>query len=184
MKAKKKRILWVVTILLIVAGGLYYFMFGTSNEGVIIPQNASKAGKPLVSGPKQLNAQHIQLTYLGSYLQNQLPAKDIDLEIYKLSASTTYEKGITVIVSKLPAGGLSQNSGYMLRKSRPDMYVKRPATVSGRSVEVYVSVNGQEQTVFVTQNNKVAVLAFVQRGGDVSGLSTEVDTLLQTFAWR
>lgn len=181
---KKKRILGLLAVFVVATGALYYFMFGTSNEGIIVTPNISKTGESLLNEPKRLATQHVTLEHNGIYALSQMPAKDIDIEIYKLTASTTYEKAITVIVSKLPAGQLSQNSGYMLRKSYPDKYIKRTVTVNGRAAEVFVSVDKQEQTVFITHNDKVAVLAFVQRGGDAIKLTKEVEGLLQTFAWR
>lgn len=185
MRDKKKRLYIVGLILLVAIGGLYYFMFGASNNGEILDNKPdSKKDTSVSAADKQLTGRHVQLTYRGIYLPFEQPAKEPDLESYQLKASTTYVKQIVVIVSKLPDGQLNQNSAYILRSNRTDLYKKRMVTVNGRPVEVWVSVDGQEQTAFIKRNDKVAMLVFAQRGGDVGELNAEVSNLLQSLTWR
>jgi hypothetical protein len=158
-------------------------MFSTTNNGKIINKPAKNAANNEPAADKQLTGQHIKLSYRGTYLPFPQPANEPDLESYQLKASTAYIKQIGVIVSKLPDGQLSQNSAYNLRSNRPDLYKKRLVTVNDKPEEVWVSVDGQEQTAFIRHGGKLAMLVFVQRGGEVAELNAEVNDLLQSLTW-
>jgi hypothetical protein len=185
MSRKKKLIIISSAVLSVVAGFLFfYFMFGSSNQGIIKePKYNPYAGEALAGADQQLTGQSFRLTHPGTYMQHQLPVTDTDIEIFQLKAGTIYHKEIMVIISRLPAGRLSQSSAYLLRSMRADLYTKRLVEVKGQQIEVYVSADGREQTAFVMRSDKMAVLAFTQHGGDRGKLTAEVDTLLQTLTW-
>lgn len=174
---------WAGLLLLVAAGAAYFFMFNSTNSGKINNKPAKKADNNAPVADKQLTGQHIQLSYRGTYLPFPQLASEPDLESYQLKASTNYIKQIGVIVSKLPDGQLTQNSAYNLRSNRTDLYRKRLVTVKDKPEEVWVSADGQEQTVFIRHNGKLAMLVFVQRGGDVAELNAEVNDLLQSLTW-
>lgn len=173
----------VLVISLVLAAGGFIIWLQSDNSGEI--RQASKEQKEaLVSGTKQLDGQYIRFDYPATYLSRRIDERGTDLELYQLDANTAYTKKLAISVSDLPDGTLNSNSAYLLRKNRSDMYHQRKVEAGRLTVQVWVSNDATEQTAFITQAGRAAVLAFTQAGGDKDSLTAEVDTILKSFQWK
>lgn len=173
----------VIILVVVIAGSLIILWLNSSNQGVIQQTTTPSAPKTEVT-LKDLDGKYIQLRYLSSYLVHQLPAKNNDLELYQLSAGTAYTKLLSISVSTLPGGNPDNNSAYVLRQARTDLYTKRSETFGTTTASVWTSTDKTEQTAFVVKGDKIAVLAFTQQAGDLDALTSEVNNVLQSFRWK
>lgn len=171
-------LLGIAAILLII------WWLNSSNQGSIKNGSASPEAAKEIAGDKVLDTANIRLTYKGAYIAQQLPAKDNDIELYKLTADTNYKKDFVVAVSNLPQGSLDQNSGYLLRKTRTDLYSQFNIAYVGGTASAWARSDGQEITVFIQKGAKVAVLAFVQANPTAQNLRQEVEAAVHSFAWK
>lgn len=185
MRRSKRR--WVVLFLLVIlvaVVALIFWWINSSNEAVIDNRPAPAEKAQAAPAYKNLDGSFVALRYPGTYTVHKLSAKNNDLEVYQLIADTAYSKQLAISVSTLPGGDPANNSAYVLRQARPDLYTKRQASFGDMSATIWASTDGQEQTAFIINGDKIAVLAFTQQGGDTSGLAAEVNTLLQSFRWK
>ena len=161
-----------------------FFWLNSENTGQIQAPKPKEAIEPAPEY-KDYDGQFTSFRYLGKYTFQDLPAKGDDLEVKKFTANTVYDKNISFVVSKLPEGKLENNSSFLLRQARSDLYQKRQITYKGRPLNVWVKIDGTEQTVFITDTNRVAILAFTQdEGATIPELTPEVDNLIQSFEWK
>lgn len=181
--SKKQRLVLGLAGLFLVTVAAIFFWINSTNTGSISEPNIPEQPAS-ITGNKVLEGTTMRFSYPARYLSQTLAAQDVDIELYKLSADTAYTKHISVAVSRLPDGTLDSNSAYLLRANRPDMYKQRKLAEKRAGAEVWVSVDGTEQTVFVKQGSNVAVLAFVQDGGSPADLTDEVDAILKSFEWK
>ncbi len=160
---------------------LFWLLSG--NSGTIKHASSSQQNQKSITY-KDFSGQNIHFTYPDTYFVHQLTAKDNDLELYQLDADTLYTKQLAISVSRLPDGTINSSSAYLLRKARSDLYTERTVTLNNQKISIWVSHDGHEQTVFMTQAGKLATFAFTQGSGDLSSLTAEVDTLVQSFGWN
>ena len=172
----------VIATTIIVIIGLFWW-FSTANKGSIGEAQQFKSINKKV-GYNELNGKYIYLQYANNYFIQKLPATDNDLELYTISANTAYTKQLVVSVTKLPDNKLENNSAYMLRNTRTDLYTERVVETKTLKARVWTRNDNQEQTAILEKDSKVAVLSFVQQGGEPYKLNAEVNTLLRSFEWR
>lgn len=180
---KKQKILLLIIGVSVVVITAIIFWLQSGNSGQITQSNQQQK-QAVATGTKQLDTQYVTLDYPAQYQARKLDQAGDDLEIHDLSASTTYTKKVSVSISNLPGNSLTNNSAYLLRKSYTDKYRQREINPTQLTAEVWVSRDNTEQTVFITQNGRVAVLAFVQAGGDAAQLTQEIDKVIASFRWK
>ena len=178
----RARYVWLGAGLLVVglvAGVALWASAGSQGQIVVTPD------KKIVHGPayQVFDGSYMTFSYPSTYRVHKLDAKDTDLELFMLTADTNYDKRLAVSVSKLTAGGLNDNSAYLLRQSQPDTYASHKVSVDGSPALVWAKKDGLEQTVFISHGDKVATLAFTTTG-NLDDLQPQVDALLQTFRWK
>lgn len=182
MSVKRKAAVSLLAVSIIIVASLVYWM-QSGNSGQI--QSSSQEQKETTAvAPKQFEGTHVSFEYSPVYLSRRLEPRGTDIELHQFDAGTTYVKKMALSVSELPDGTLNTHSAYLFRKARTDMYRQRDVDAGSLQVQVWESLDGKEQTVFITQNKRVAVLAFTQEGGDSKALTAEVDALIRSFAWE
>lgn len=185
--SKKTKITIISVLGIALAAGAGFLWINSSNEGTIKPANTADTQKTNPNSTKNFDGKYMKFTYPSSYLSQTLKASDNDLELYRLSANTTYDKNLNASVSTLPQGRLDQNSAYLLRKTRTDLYKESQVPFNGGTASVWTRNDNQEVTAFIQQGNRVALLSFVQSGtyGDsVNDLPKEADPIIRSFAWK
>jgi hypothetical protein len=180
---RKKKLAVVVFVIVGVTAGIYFWL-NSENSGEIRTPSASEA-PAAIPQYKNYDSENVRFEYLGKYTFQDLPATAGDKEVKKFTANTVYDKNISFIVSDLPGGKLENNSAYILRNTRTDLYKKRTLKYNGQDLTVWVNNNQKEQTVFITKGNQVAIFAFTQDLGDtIPDMTPEVDRLISSFEWK
>jgi hypothetical protein len=183
MLRKKKSLFIGVFVVILAIVGVWWWLTA-SNQGTVTQVSSPVAKKAAVPRYKTLNGVNFTLRYLGIYAAKQLPASDNDLEIYQLTADTTYTKQLAVSVSRLPGGNLANNSAYLLRQSQTSTYTEQHLVAPAGTADVWFRQDGTEETAFLVRGEQVATLAFTQQGGTAAALQAEVQNVLNTFTWR
>lgn len=155
----------------------------SSNTGDI-NQTATQIEQNPTEKIEQINGQYISFEYSSQYVPRERQNKSDDLEYHELDADKPYPKKISISVSKLPDGTLNSNSAYLLRKSFTEDYRERELATPILNTEIWSSMDGTKQTVFITKNDLVAVFAFTQDGGDKVAYNNEVDAIINSFKWK
>ena len=172
----------IIAVVLVVSIGAFLYWANSDNE-VQITQGPDRNSQRSAASSKDLDGKYVKFTYPGTYFVKSLEAKNNDLELYKLIADTVYEKQLVVAVSQLNDGELEDNSAYLLRKTRTDMYTKRTMVVADLSVEIWAKTDGREEAVFIRKDNRVATLVFTTGINKGEALRAEVDAVLRSFRW-
>lgn len=175
----KKRLLVSIIVVIIATICILWFLT-SSNQGTVSQAPAPGPQKAAVPTYKELRGANFRLRYLGMYTIKQLSASDNDLEIYQLTADTTYTKQLAIAVSRLPGGDLANNSAYLLRQSQPGTYTEQKIGAA----DVWLRRDGTEETAFLVHGERVATLAFTQQGSTTAALQTEVHNVLDSFTWE
>ncbi len=182
--SRRRKAMLIMVIVLIVLVVLAIYWLQSSNQGTITQSGLDQQSSVQQTTYKDLDTQYIHLSYLSTYIPHQLKATDNDLEIWQLDAATAYTKQLAITVSTLPDGTLKTSSAYLLRSVRPDLYSKRTVSLESEVVDVWVSQDRTEQTVFFTKNGRQTILAFTQKGGNLANLTEEVDAAIKSFRWK
>ncbi|MDL2342512.1 MAG: hypothetical protein QFB87_05560 [Patescibacteria group bacterium] len=171
---------WILTGLLLVLLMGTVLWSVSDNQGKV----AASKGNTVQHLPayKDFDGNNIAFKYKSNYGIHQMDAKDEDLELYMFTADPNFDKRLAVSVSRSD-GSYQSNSGYLLRQSQPFVYTKSEITVANVPAVKWIKNNGQEETVYIPRNDKIAVLAFVTTG-DTETLDSEVTDLLSTFHWK
>jgi hypothetical protein len=183
-RRSRVRFVWAGVGLAVVIGlvvaGVLWASAGSQGQIVNAPPD-----KKVIHGPAYQNydGPYMTFSYLSTYQNHKLDAKDPDLDLAMLTADTNYDKRLAVSVSKLTGGGLDNNSAYLLRQSQPDTYTSSNISVNGSSAIVWIKKDGLERTVFIPHGDKVAMLAFTTTG-NLDNLQPEVDALLASYRWK
>jgi uncharacterized protein YxeA len=184
LKKPSKKKLAILTAVVISAFIGVFFWLNSENSGEIRLVSTNEAVS-VTPEYKNYDSQNVSFEYLGKYTFQDLPATAGDKEVKKFTANTVYDKNISFIVSDLPGGKLENNSAYILRNTRTDLYKKRTVKYNGQDLTVWVNNNQKEQTVFITKGNQVAIFAFTQDLGDtIPDMTPEVDRLISSFEWK
>jgi len=183
IRLHKKQIILIVAIVgLLIFAGTSFAWTQSDNNGKIKQPNQQLRKSTL--GTKQFDGTYITFEYSAQYTVRQLEQQSDDLELHQMDANKPYLKKVAVSVSNLPDGTLNSNSAYLLRISHDDKFRERVLDPASLNTEVWSSVDGTKQTVFITQNGRVAVLAFTQDGGDKTLYNSEVDSIVKSFRWK
>ncbi len=181
---KKRSILIIVIILLVgIVAWLVMWMLQPSKGTVTLHSTSNSSQTSPTYTSKILDGTYLTFSYSSKYTVKNEGAKNNDLEVYRLSADTHYNKQILASVSNLPDGKLTSDSAYIYRKLHTDLYTPRVIQVANLSVDVWVKNDGTEQTVMIPHGDKVATFAFLT-ASSIDNLSQEVDALLSTFRWK
>jgi hypothetical protein len=179
---KRKKVILTIVVIVVSVAMLFFLWLQSGNKGSI-KQNGTHTVQAINKDNKILDTKLMRFEYPYNYNARETQTTDVDLEMHQLDATTAYEKKISASVSVLPDGTLNSNSAYLLRKSRADLYRKR-LDASSLAAEIWVSYDNKEQTVFIKKSNRVAVISFIQNGGDYNNLTKEVDALIESFKWK
>lgn len=171
-----------VAALLIIIVTLAVFLWSTASNKANVT-NPPPIITPSRIGHKIFNGQYVAFEYTSRYAPKTLAAKDSDLELYMLTADTSYEKRLVVSVSRLPGGLLSQNSAYALRSTSTTDYRLETQTIDGSQAVVAIKADGSERTIFIPRGEQIAVLSFVTKSPS-DDIASESQRLLSTFHWK
>lgn len=172
----------IIAAVVLIAGAVVFFWAGSSNQGTVY-ETAPRAASS-EPATNLFDGTYIAFEYSSRYDVERLPAGGDDLELYRLSANTNFDKRLAVAVSRLPGGQLQQNSAYVLRSTATSDYASQEVTLADGSVAtVFTKMDNLERTAFIKKGERVAVLAFTTTG-NLDNLEPEVDAVLQTFRWK
>ena len=180
---KKQKINIAIGTVLLAFSVIFIYWMQSDNNGQITQPNLQKNQSPPLT-TKQLDGKYMTFGYSSQYMVRQRTDRGDDLEVYELDADKPYVKKLAASVSNLPDGTLNSNSAYLLRKSHTDKFQERMLSPEIANTEVWSSTDGSKQTVFITKDKRVAVLAFTQDGGDKAAYNNEVDSIIRSFKWK
>ena len=163
----------------IIAGFVAWAM--APNKGTVL-ESTNQSNK-YGSDKKQLNGKYVSFSYSGAYRLKKLTPGDYDYEMYDLSANVGFDKHLSVDVSRLEGGELNNDTSYTARLYHPDVYSHNDILVNGHPAVIFIKNDDSERTVFISNGNKVAILAFVSKGG-LEDISSEITAVLNSFHWK
>jgi len=186
-RSRRVPIIIAAIVVVGIVGFIAWQLFGGTNEATIKPQS-TPSDTTASTAPKTLNSSYIRLQYPADFMLQHPGQKGSQLETFLLRGGSAQQTNLSISVANLPAAGLNGDADYFLRTSRPDLYTKHDVQVGSTPVTAWSRLpnddNQAEETVFLVHNNLVATVAFSQLGGDDTMLRNDLDTLLQTFAWK
>jgi hypothetical protein len=181
---RRRRIILVCIVFAVLAiiGLLAGWSFST-NKAAISSTSTNSGAKTIAY--KTYNGKFVTFRYSGGYSLKLLPSLKSDVEEATFTADTSYVKELAITVAPLPTGGLAADTGYYFRQTHPDLYYSQALRVAGSAATEWIRYDGTEQTIYIPNGNRYAVLAFsIAQTNDTSGLPSEVSALLQTFQWK
>lgn len=182
--SKKRLIKTIIVILLLVVSALLIRWMLSPHKGKVTLSSSSPDSKVLTTyTDKLLDGTDIAFNYSGKYIAKNEGQSNNDLEVYRLSADTHYDKQILASVSNLPDGQLSYYAAYKYRQLHTELYTLRKVRVDNIAVDVWVKNDGTEQTAMIPKGNKVATIALTT-ASTTDQLTPEIDALLSTFRWK
>lgn len=175
------RKIFIIVVSLGTVGALIAVWAGSSHKGSITT-HVQKSTDTTVLG-KKLDGSYFSLMYRNGYAKRVLPVTDNNIELYELTADTVYDKRLSVEITHLRSGVLSDDGSYNLRRVHPEDYQERLLKTNNAEAHIMVKANGKEQTAFFAHNGMLATLAFVTDGAS-DKLPAEVDGVVSSFQWK
>ena len=103
------------------------------------------------------------------------------LESYNLVQTANGSRQLTVSVSNLNSGKLADNSGYSLRKSKPNEYQELNMTLGGQKIVVMSKINAHfEKAAFLLKGKRLATFALTSGAANVEELNEEFTKILES----
>lgn len=179
--SKRKLYIAVPAVLVLVIIGAFFFWASSSSTGTISESTEAKQ----VQAPafKDFNGKSITFQHKGTYQPQTLEAKDLDLELHMLRATTIYNKQLAVAVSQSPMAVLRLTRATCCARASRRCIPSAPLLLPVHLLCCGLKADGTEQTAFMANRNKIAILSFTT-AGNADNLDPEVDALLKTFRWK
>lgn len=180
IRLKYLKIIIPVVLIIGVTVGLLVWA-NAPNQGTI--SNASTVKSPTAYFDKTLDGTYMKFKYSSKYVAKDAGPGNGDLERYTLSANTRYDRRILASVADLPDGRLESNGAYIFRQKNSSLYSHRMVKVGSDIIDVAVNKDGTEQTAMIPRDKKAAIISFVSSNTS-DDLTTEIDSLLNSFQWK
>lgn len=133
-----------------------------------------------------MTAKHFSLTYDAALdTVSDISQQDTAAhEVYRIARSDVSGRRIFVItIKQLPAGGMSEESSYKLRRTNPTLYKEGAITAGDNSFVTFEKTDSTELTAFAAYEGKLAMLAYTLQAPD-GALHAEAEELLRNFRWQ
>lgn len=133
-----------------------------------------------------LTGKYFTLTYDGALdtVSNISQSDTTAHEVYRVARSDIRGRRIFVVtIKQLPAGGMSEESSYKLRRIKPDIYREGGMTIGDYAFVTFQKTDNTELTAFVVQGDKLAMLAYTLQAPD-GDLESEARALFDDFRWQ
>lgn len=175
-----QRLSAAAAVVVVVTLAVFLWSTASNKANVTNPPPRASLSAPTL---KTFTGKYISFEYTSRYAPRTLAAKDSDLELYMLTADTSYEKRLVVSVSILPGGQLSQNSAYSYRSTDTADYTLTSQTVDGSEAVIATKADGSERTIFIPRGDRIAVFTFVTKSPS-DDIASESLRLLSSFSWK
>lgn len=146
----------------LLAVGIIKFMNAPSEAAIkpslngVPPATAS----PVAPATELLAGLDVSFSYPGIFNQVTRVKNDPSAtEQYDIGSKSNYRRLITVEVTPLENGDLTNNSSYRVRQIHPDTYKQSTEQIGGGPVVFMTNVNGQEQVMFWVHKSELLMVA-------------------------
>jgi hypothetical protein len=156
-------------------------------EGVVVTNGLSQARAsvaPKAQAPNELGGLLIEFKYPAIFDSvSQVKTDAHAVEQYNITSRKDYRRGIAVNVRELPAGGLSQDSGYRFREVSTQQYRLQASTQKGDEVVRASKLDRQEATVFWVHGQHLASVSVTAMDPD-DDVEAMLTSIMATLRWR
>lgn len=161
------------------------FMNRPATGVVVRPSLEDSPRAKEVAKTNTITAKHFKLVYDAGLdtVSNISEGDKTALEVYRVARSdTTGRRTFVITIKPLPAGGMSEESSYKLRRINPATYLEGSIQSAGQSYVTFEKADKTELTAFAAHKDKLAVLAYTLDTPE-GDLHKEAGALLDTFSW-
>lgn len=144
--------------------------------------------KPVAQN-QELVSQYFHCEYPAHYDLQPSPTNVAALQAWVLLAhqqGTHYEQtsrlGLTI--ESLPAGGVTETSGYKLYQSRPELYQLTTATAGGDPIIVAKRQDPTYQQTVLWPHGSYLLTISLTAGGETSAVDADLQTILSSLQWQ
>jgi len=188
-KLKSKKVL-IPLILIVVTGSGIAFLIKSMNspaEGTVGVTSQSNSVEPPAT-PKKLGGKYVAFEYPSRYERIAKNNPSASLEHWTLYGRQALGPGpsaqISVIVAKMPAGGVKEDGAYKLYAAFPDKYKLTKMTQDNEEV-IIGTANGEEYIRTALWGHKDYLLTVaISSNQENEQLVTEMNALLESVEWK
>lgn len=178
--------------MLIVAAiiGLVLFMVNRLNQpanGTIIQTNTTELTTPQPS-VRALDSKYFTAQYSGRY--RLLPSTEASASLQYWTLVAHQESGgniqrkLSVIVTRLPKGGVKEDSAYKLYNAHPELYQLTQATYGGEAVFVAKRTDPTFQQTVLWSHGEYLLTVSLTAATETDIANDEFQSLLTSLRWR
>ena len=191
---KRKYLFFAITILFIIVALLLWLIFSKLNKpntaGVKVgqSQNTSPVQYSIDLTPTPITGKYVSFDHpLGLPLKSSDLVSPISVESFNFYVKDVYSWTMVVDISNLPAGDITKNASYSLRKDNSSQYSENNETVNNQTYYIFTDNNfsdGFSKTAFVVHGDHIASISLV--GNDTNGtqpLDTTFNMALNSLTW-
>lgn len=188
-KRRKFKKLVITLIVLAVIGGVGYFlarqMLVGPAIGTIITTVPVSQATPPAEELQQFEGKYMTFAIPVSYeKQPQKPTESNSLESHTFVSSGMSSKIVTITVTSLPSGKLSDDASYYMRTLRPERYKMSEMTIMGEKVAIAENKEEYQRTAFWAHAGKMLTFSISGISTDTQAVTAEYQKMLESIRWR
>jgi len=179
----KKAVVLGVLILLAGLGVFLHGLSGSSHGSINSPQFTTKKPAPVTY--LKVSGKYLSFNYPSDFGVSpaEKPSGN-ELEVFSYIKRPSPFYFLTIVVSELPSGNLSDDGSYSSRLSQPDRYQKSSRLINGQLIYVFSDKTSvYAKAAWLAHGNKDVSVALSANAATAS-LDQTLSTVLQSITWR
>lgn len=184
---RPKLVLGIVGVIIILAAIIYGLIVPRFNRPTVghvtipIPTHSAQAAY------KNLITPYYNTNYPTTYKVLAKPAHSASLDAELLSGHEEAGPGasthIAITVITLPAGGVTEDSSYLLFKTHPDNYVMTQQTIGDDQVTVATRLTPDYEKIYLWPHGNYLLTFDLTTGAQSPIIDGEIDHMLTNLRW-
>lgn len=158
--------------------------FNAPTQGHIVTPRPVRDGQPAY---KQLVTPYYSLRYSSAYQLLPKPEHSASLDAQILAGRQEGGIGVSsrmvLTIVELSPGGVTEDSSYMLYKSRPDTYALRQETIGGDTVVIATKKDGDYEKAYLWPHGKYLLTVTLLTGAESPVIEEEMNRMLRELRW-
>lgn len=180
----------VILLVIAVIVGLILFMMNRLNQpanGTIIQANTTELTTPQPS-VRTLDSKYFTAQYSGRYQLLPSTEASASLQYWTLvahqQAGGNIQRKLSIIVAKLPEGGVKEDSAYKLYDAHPELYQLTQVTYSGETVFAAKRSDPTFQQTVLWPHGEYLLTVTLTAATETDTANDEFQSLLTSLRWR
>lgn len=134
----------------------------------------------------QFDGKNFSFIHPLTYVEQTTKQNPGDIEDHAFLSTGMTSEYLTIVITPLPTGNLSDNSAYLMRTQSPDKYQRKLVTVGNEQVTIFTANDGQQlqQTAFWPHQGKLLTMALTGVATDVPTAQSEFLSMVESLTWH